>query len=303
MIKVFMTLLLSLLVVGTVFPQTSTDAPIEWVTYKINDHKLSISFPKLPIRYDQTDHCNEKRTEYFTSYAREVVYTLTVVRREKPKFSMGLCTSTSKFGRVTLEARRAELGKDAQLMSTSDQLELWLRKTDNQSSKIWLLDDLKKDRWIELKITARAEISNADDFVRSLELTPNGNGVEVGDGASQILGDRAERDVDTRPASGSSTTSQEGDAKGHTDVLMIVSKVKARYTDAARTNGEQGQVTLRVTFLANGGIGDIQTIKGLKYGLTEQAMAAARKMVFLPEKKDGLPRATSRPVTFSFSIY
>ena len=85
--------------------------------------------------------------------------------------------------------------------------------------------------------------------------------------------------------------------------LKILYKQKAQYTDAARQNNVQGTVTLRVTFLASGGIGGITTIKGLPYGLTEQAIAAARAMKFDPEKVNGVARTTSRPVSFSFNIY
>lgn len=92
-------------------------------------------------------------------------------------------------------------------------------------------------------------------------------------------------------------------AVGVSQPLKILSKAKAQYTDAARTNNVQGAVTLRVTFLASGGIGSITTIKGLPHGLTEQAIAAARAMRFEPEKVNGVARTTTRPVTFTFNIY
>ena len=88
-----------------------------------------------------------------------------------------------------------------------------------------------------------------------------------------------------------------------TQPLRITYKQKAQYTDAARTNGVQGTVTLRVTFLASGGIGSITTVKGLPHGLTEQAIAAARSMRFEPEMAGGVPRTTTRPVSFTFNIY
>ena len=88
-----------------------------------------------------------------------------------------------------------------------------------------------------------------------------------------------------------------------TQPLRITYKQKAQYTDAARTNGVQGTVTLRVTFLASGGIGSITTVKGLPHGLTEQAIAAARNMKFEPEMAGGVARTTTRPVSFTFNIY
>jgi len=85
--------------------------------------------------------------------------------------------------------------------------------------------------------------------------------------------------------------------------LLIVSKKKAEYSEAARSNGTQGSVTLRVTFLASGAIGSITVVRGLPDGLTENAIAAARYIEFEPEYIDGVPRTTTRPVSYTFNIY
>lgn len=88
-----------------------------------------------------------------------------------------------------------------------------------------------------------------------------------------------------------------------TSPLRILSKKKAAYTEMARSNGVQGNVTLRVTFLATGSIGSITVIKSLPNGLTESAIEAARLIKFEPEKVNGKSRTTSRPVSFTFNIY
>jgi TonB family protein len=88
-----------------------------------------------------------------------------------------------------------------------------------------------------------------------------------------------------------------------TKPLRVIHKEKASYTAEARTKGIEGTVTLRVTFLASGGIGAITTLRGLPFGLTEQAIEAARKMRFEPERSDKGPRTTSRPVSFTFNLY
>lgn len=85
--------------------------------------------------------------------------------------------------------------------------------------------------------------------------------------------------------------------------LKILSKKKAEYTEEARSEGIQGKVTLRVTFLASGGIGSITTVKGLPHGLTERAIDAVRYIRFEPETVNGTPRTTTRPVSYSFNIY
>jgi len=90
---------------------------------------------------------------------------------------------------------------------------------------------------------------------------------------------------------------------GPTIGVTIISKPRANYTDAARQNQVQGKVVLRVTFSANGSIGQISVISGLGNGLTEQAIAAARSIRFEPAKKAGVPVSVTKPVEYSFTIY
>ncbi|HEX6279112.1 MAG TPA: energy transducer TonB [Pyrinomonadaceae bacterium] len=120
------------------------------------------------------------------------------------------------------------------------------------------------------------------------------------------------------PGSGSGSSAGSGDSSGFdrsdkrysngmpakvTKPLRITYKQKAQYASEARSNGIEGVVKLRVTFLASGNIGSITTIQGLPYGLTERAIEAARKMRFEPEEVSGVRRTTTRPVVFTFDIY
>ena len=92
-------------------------------------------------------------------------------------------------------------------------------------------------------------------------------------------------------------------AAGPSKPLQITFKPKPRYTDAARQNNIQGAVIVRVTFLASGQIGSVTPVSGLGYGLTEQAIAAAKQMRFEPQLKNGVPQTVTKPVQFNFTIY
>lgn len=113
----------------------------------------------------------------------------------------------------------------------------------------------------------------------------SGNGSGTGSG-----GDGAPPPPPVRPA-------------GVTSALKILSKPRPGYTDAARQNNIQGTVILRVTFLASGQIGGISAVKGLPNGLTEQAIAAARRINFEPQKRDGVGQSVTKQIEYSFSIY
>jgi TonB family protein len=59
------------------------------------------------------------------------------------------------------------------------------------------------------------------------------------------------------------------------------------YTDAARENRVEGVVRLLVVLCPSGAVSNVKVLKGLPDGLTETAIAAARKIKFEPAVKDG----------------
>ena len=67
----------------------------------------------------------------------------------------------------------------------------------------------------------------------------------------------------------------------------MTAKPKPSYTKEARRIGVQGFVTLRVLLSASGKISRVRVVKGLRAGLTENAIRAACKMEFKPAIKDG----------------
>ncbi len=85
--------------------------------------------------------------------------------------------------------------------------------------------------------------------------------------------------------------------------LKILHKPRPQYTDEARTNGTEGTVVLRVTFLSSGEIGSVQPVKGLGDGLTDQAIAAAHRLQFEPAIRNSTPVSVTRQVEYTFSIY
>jgi len=88
-----------------------------------------------------------------------------------------------------------------------------------------------------------------------------------------------------------------------TQALAITGKPRPGYTDSARQANIQGTVILRVTFLGSGQIGSISPVKGLPNGLTEQAIAAARRISFKPKMVDGVPQSVTKQIEYTFSIY
>ena len=113
--------------------------------------------------------------------------------------------------------------------------------------------------------------------------TGRGNGIGSGSGVNS-----------TPPKNADPSTAQP---------LKILSKARADYTDAARLENVEGTVRLRVTFLSTGEIGSITPVSGLPYGLTEQAIAAARQIKFQPATRSGVPVSVTKLVEYNFSLF
>jgi TonB family protein len=88
-----------------------------------------------------------------------------------------------------------------------------------------------------------------------------------------------------------------------TEPLRILSKPRANYTNAARINEVEGTIRVRITFLSTGEIGSVTPVSGLPYGLTEEAIAAARRIKFQPATRDGLSVSVTKIVEYSFSMF
>jgi TonB family protein len=88
-----------------------------------------------------------------------------------------------------------------------------------------------------------------------------------------------------------------------TTKVKIVSKTEPGYTERARQAGVSGTVILRVVFALDGTVKHILVLHSLPYGLTEQAVSAARKIKFTPATKDGKPVSMFAQLEYTFSIY
>lgn len=103
--------------------------------------------------------------------------------------------------------------------------------------------------------------------------------------------------------SGSGTGFGTGTSINGNAPLVISSKPRPMYTDAARQNNVEGEIILRVTFLASGAVGGIHVVSGLPDGLNEQAISAARNIKFSPQVVDDNPVTVQKTLKYTFSIY
>jgi TonB family protein len=84
--------------------------------------------------------------------------------------------------------------------------------------------------------------------------------------------------------------------------LEVISKPPVQYTAEARQMKVQGDVVLRVTFLASGQVVVQAVVHGLGHGLDEEARRVAQQIRFRPATRDGRPVDLTTTITITFQL-
>ena len=112
-----------------------------------------------------------------------------------------------------------------------------------------------------------------------------GNGYNMGGGDPRLGGGNGNgpaTSVDTKP--------------------VALNSPQPRYTEEARKNKIQGNVTARVLIGADGQVRDVRIVRHLPDGLDEQAIQAAYQLRFRPAMKGGQPVAFWQAVVIEFNL-
>ena len=88
----------------------------------------------------------------------------------------------------------------------------------------------------------------------------------------------------------------------HSTNLQVLYKPPVRYTAEARHLHIQGQVILRVTFLASGQVVVNGVIRGLGHGLDREAQREAEQIRFRPATRDGRPVNLTTNIIITFQL-
>jgi TonB family protein len=272
----------------------ASSAPVVWERYKFSNTKVSIMLPKMPVGVHRDDLCDQYIKNSYFAYAENAVYELTVVEKSYAEFP-GYCITEARFGKRTLSTRMSELRNAPQKNTEASEKKRGydVTKFTADNATRWIVDDLENGRWIEVGIVKRSDsTADEDRFFDSLDIAFSLSGTpgkQASLGSDRTLGD----DDPKQPVVPRAAV---------TEPQLMVLTPKASYTDEARKKNVRGTVRLRVTLLANGGIGSIEVVQGLE-GLTEQAIAAAKKIVFLPKRVNGVNVSVAKLVEYGFSIF
>jgi TonB family protein len=296
-------------------------APVKWERYAIPGQQATVLLPKLPVVMNTGSTCRgEKRSDY-AAYADGAAYVLAVVSEADPP---NLCPERKVFDEENFAGgvaavRSTTYGGDVKTSDVEINGRKW-KRIRGRNIVHMLYNDFERKRWFEISISSReAEKIEENDIFASLNFDQNIKGIPVGAGSKSMLGDAHTKEkpvlVPAAPrvlpfpgtpaygrmggAEGPRLKSSENDFKGE----MIAMKPRPEYTERARKAGINGTVSLKVAFLNNGSIGKISVVGKLPHGLTEASIAAARKILFVPAKKDKAAVSVTRDVEYYFNIY
>lgn len=129
-----------------------------------------------------------------------------------------------------------------------------------------------------------------------------GNGIGNGEGSGFGNGTGTGRGSGIGNGTNSGSQNDENKISENKD-LSITFKPKPRYTELARFYGITGSVRVKMTFLSNGTISSTTALTKLPFGLTAQAVSAAKQMRFDPKLVKGNPVSVTKVVVFNFTIY
>lgn len=83
----------------------------------------------------------------------------------------------------------------------------------------------------------------------------------------------------------------------------LLSKPEPTYTQLARNQQVVGTVVLKCVFASDGNVRHILVVQALPGGLTERAIAAAKKIKFVPATLNGQPVSMWMQLEYNFNLY
>ena len=271
-------LLLSLLfaVVSSAVGQEAGLGPAEsqWQRYTVKGEEFSVTLPSFPrMRTTQVSRKNDGKVRverHLKAIVDGVYYTIEAYENPEPKQSL------EQF----VDEQRPTPGYDPK---TKRHLTIdGFNGIEYSSSSPAMVQFLATEKHL-YRFSASSPVGQRRaimEFFSSIKLGKEPDGIEVSDYTGEWIYTGREVDVKAR----------------------LLTKPEPRYTKDARKNEISGTVVLIVVFAKSGEVNNIRVVASLPYGLTEQAIEAAKKIKFTPAMKEGKPVSMWIQLEYNFSL-
>ncbi len=279
--RILATLTALLLITFFASAQTGSTAPILWERYKVPYRKISFLLPKLPTVHETPSICGEVKSVTYIAYAKGAIYEVTVAgpRRSSTQVNCGgniISYSPRKLDARLDEFRKEDKYKEEQVQVGSANA---IRFKSKRLTRWFFPDASTPAKWIEIAVSQypydKVDVNRVPE---SLQFAST-EGKEIGAGSPVTLGDEGVED---------SAAANSMFLGATTSPLTLYWRQLDFISDRIPKGVGGSSVLLQVTFLANGSIGKIVADKQLPYGLTDVAIASARRISFLPKRRNFL---------------
>ncbi len=249
--------------------KTGLSDPLKWRTYTVKGEQFEVALPTLPAMKTErkfNQRLGKPRLEMRLNTSLEgVTYNIDVFHNLAPPQSLEefIAEANSEYDLTTARDLNVD-GVAGKEYSSQD-------KSSPSTRQFFVT------QWGLYRFTVTGSSPDhfgVKRFFSSIRFGRHVGGIAVSDGDGNPLEVAGERLV----------TGWEVDSK-----LKLLSKPEPQYTEDARRERIGGTVVLKAIFSSTGEVTNIRVISGLPYGLTEQAIAAAKRIRFTPAMKNGKP--------------
>src|ERR1041385_4430769 len=261
--------------------------PSGWQRYRVTGEEFSIILPTMPAmttyRQTKNEYQNERTWRELGVYADGVVYLI----RTDDEDPQGRLKNADKL--MMSSQPTSQVGVVCESFAGKQYT------FTNPPGGLIEVFATKKHFYEIQAFGASADDSRVKEFFASLRLRKENEGIEVTDGPGTPF-EPVDGSVKVPPES--VLTGKQVDRK-----IRLVMKPEPSYTEQARQGQITGTVVLKVVFSANGSVVNIEVKEGLRLGLTEKSIEAAKKIKFIPAVKDGKFVSVWMQLEYNFNLY
>lgn len=269
-------LFVCLIIVFSFLPVQAQSGPESWQLYTVPGNNFSVALPTLPAMTDYPPTDTSRGHIMLGAYADGAIYAIEVFENKRQNQSLAdfIADQTTQTDAAT--QKQISVNGVAGREYSSE-----LSKSLFFGTRLWLYS---------FRVMGMAgDDPRAQRFFSSISFGEKPAGIAVSEGP----GTPYHAETADAPLTG-----KEVERK-----VRLGMKPEPMYTEEARRNQVTGTVILKVVFSSSGNVTNIRTVTGLPFGLTESAIAAAKKIKFFPAMKDGHYVSMWIQLEYNFNLY
>ena len=256
-----------------------------WKRYKVDGERFSVSLPTAPAMTTHKtlvwDPRRTRRERSIGVYADGAVYTVHVYENISRKSLEDFIKERNRYPRWDLSTETPVTLNDIKGKQYSS-----VGKPVNDNVQFFAAHG----RLYEFSVVGNSlEDEGAKQFFSSIVISKKTDGIEIEEGEGQPF---------SNPGCDEIAGGREVDRR-----VRLVMKPEPMYNELARQKRTVGTIIVKALFSCNGTVTDISVLEALPNGLTDQAIAALKKLKFVPAVKNGKYVSVWMQLEYHFNLY